>query len=124
MDVIFKVLETEEKSVKCLYCQVKNLIDVLREKEVGCKMSSSIDKKLLKKLFIMLENDGIFVDEDNKVIIWDKNTAQRYNEQITFTCKRVCSKKEKGTCPGCLEYISQTSLNGYFLKEKIFLKVS
>lgn len=117
-------LEENEKKNEKVYNLLEDAIKKLSKETSGCRLISNLDKDSLLKIFILLQNDGIFVDEKNKVIIWDKETAKNYNEQISSPCRRVCNKKEKGLCPGCAEYLSLAELNACFVKETIVLKIA
>lgn len=122
--MVVTVNKDEKFAEKKLFEKVKTLIEELRSKEVGARINTNIDKELINKFFILLENDGLFVDIDNRIVIWDKKTARKYNEQITSICRRNCSRTDKGNCCGCREYLATTKLNSFFLKEEIVLAVA
>lgn len=122
--MLIEVNKKEKMVEKKLHEKMLPLIEQLREKEVGVRINTSIGEDIIKKLFILLENDGIFADADNNIIIWDKKAAKKYEEQITSICKRNCSRVEKGTCSGCKEYVATTKRNGFFVKEEIVLAVA
>lgn len=122
--MLIEVNKKEKMVEKKLHEKMLPLIEQLREKEVGVRINTNIGEDIIKKLFILLENDGIFADADNNIIIWDKKAAKKYEEQITSICKRNCSRVKKGTCSGCKEYVATTKRNGFFVKEEIVLAVA
>jgi len=123
MEVIVKLEEDEKKNEK-IYNSLEEAIKKISKEVTGCKITSNLDKDTLLKILILLQNDGIFVDEKNNIVIWDDETAKNYNNQIFSTCRRVCNKKEKGMCPGCAEYLSLAKLNACFIKEELVLNVA
>lgn len=100
----------EKEMVDTIYNQLIDIIHSSMDKKNGFKVEFKSCKGVVKKISIRLQNDGIFFDEENGIILLDDELIKRYNMLVKSVCSRRCSKSSKGKCVGCIEHTNTSKI--------------
>lgn len=115
----------KEKMIKTVYQKINENIEVLSQEFSGCQIFfEGGDEELIRNVLILLENNHNYVDYDQKIVIWEKDVSQKYENLVTMTCKRRCNQKTRGTCKGCQEYWTCSKYAGRLIEAQLVICIS